>query len=283
MGKEYVKDSKELNFKGMVILAAVIVTIIFVAAISIYINKFGWPRPLDTLGTLEQFGSFGDFIGGLMNPLLQFVVIFMLLWSIQVQRMELKATRDTLDATKDELSDTKEANKIQAAELEKQTKILLTQQQDNLDHIKVEQELGLLKRQRAILEGLFSKVVVPVNNYSIRHLFETQNPESFMVGLAFFDDSTNEGILGRRITQELQLFSTGLCGLLKCKNIPLSSALVEVHWLAGVLNKLVNIKVIKKELVSNIEGNIFNRIEESSLSKENKVFFRDNLSHKYSN
>lgn len=283
MGMEDVKDNKEYNFEKLVYRVMWTVAIIVSSAIGLYWGHFGSPLPLNTLGTIADFGAFGDFFGGLTNPLLQFIVITMLFWSIQVQRKELQATRDTLDATKVELLETKEANKIQAIELEKQTKILLTQQQDSLDHIRVEQELELLKRQRAILEGFFSKKVVVNNGYSIRSILGSKDHKVISDSFRFFDETSEEWILGRRISDGLQLFSTGLCGLLKCKNIPLSSALVEIRWLAEISNDLVHIKVIKNKLVISIEENIINRIEESSLSKENKVFFRDNLSHKYSN
>ncbi|OUR89888.1 hypothetical protein A9Q81_20740 [Gammaproteobacteria bacterium 42_54_T18] len=276
MGSESDVDKK---YSWRVKVIASMVAIIIMTALRVYQLKFGWPWPVSSLGTISDFGAFGDFIGGLMNPLLQFIVIAMLFWSIQVQRQELQATRDTLDATKVELLETKEANKVQAIELEKQTKILLTQQQDGLDHIKVDQELELLKRQKTFLEKLLSNQVMSDGN-SIQSILEMSNPKSVTKWFTFYDGRTKHGVLGSRINEGLQLFSTGVCGLLKCKNIPLSSALVEIRWLAEILNDLVQIEVIKKELVSSIEENIINRIEESSLSKANKVFFRNNLSNK---
>lgn len=280
MGKKVTKENKEYDYKKLVLWVLFWVALILIAALGVYITKFGVFLPLDTLGTLEQFGSFGDFIGGLMNPLLQFIVIAMLFWSIQVQRQELKATRDTLDATKVELLETKEANKTQAIELEKQTNILLTQQQDNLDHIRVEQELELLKRQRNIIEGLLLNDVSKIHKLSLKSVMNSSNQVRISDNFDFFDNTKEEWILGRKISHELQLFSTGLCGLLKCNNIPLSSALVEVYWLAQISNNLVYINVIKKELVTNIKENIINKIEESILSEENKDFFRDNLLNK---
>ncbi len=37
--------------------------------------------------------QFGDFVGGTLNPILTFITIALLIWSIRIQMSELKATR----------------------------------------------------------------------------------------------------------------------------------------------------------------------------------------------
>lgn len=117
------KENKEANFEKLVYRVLLFVLFVGVIALSLYVVKFGVPWPISSLGSISDFGAFGDFVGGLMNPLLQFIVIAMLFWSIHVQRQDLQATRETLIATKDELKETKDANERQADSLEQQIDI----------------------------------------------------------------------------------------------------------------------------------------------------------------
>lgn len=45
----------------------------------------------------SAWGSFGDFVGGLLNPIVAFLALFWLTRSIQIQRSELRETRLALD------------------------------------------------------------------------------------------------------------------------------------------------------------------------------------------
>ncbi len=68
----------------------------------------------------EAWGTTGDFFGGTLNPLLQFVVIAMLFWTIRIQQSELKATRE-------ELKQSRKANELSAASLQTQAEFQRTQ------------------------------------------------------------------------------------------------------------------------------------------------------------
>lgn len=51
-------------------------------------------------GQFSGFGTIGDFFGGVINPILTFITIYLLLVSIRIQREELEATRQEMkDAT----------------------------------------------------------------------------------------------------------------------------------------------------------------------------------------
>lgn len=47
----------------------------------------------------EHWGQFGDYIGGILNPLVAFAALTLLAISVQLQRTELAATRNELSAT----------------------------------------------------------------------------------------------------------------------------------------------------------------------------------------
>jgi hypothetical protein len=135
-----------------------IVIAVFGIAIIIYILKFGWPLPISSLGTLEQFGSFGDFIGGLMNPLLQFIVIAMLLWSIRVQQFELGETRKAVLQSNTELKQSATANTISANALKLQGEFQRTQ-------LELEVLKQLIEKKYSQVQGLSaSKLHIARNN-----------------------------------------------------------------------------------------------------------------------
>lgn len=76
----------------------------FAVAAFVYFINFhsGW-------GNQEQFGQFGDFIGGTLNPFLSFLTIVLLIWSIRIQMYELRLTRREMEKTRIELEKTAKA------------------------------------------------------------------------------------------------------------------------------------------------------------------------------
>lgn len=62
-----------------------------------------------SIGEPANFGQFGDYIGGLLNPILTFFTIFLLVWSINKQLEELELTRNELELTRIELKHSAEA------------------------------------------------------------------------------------------------------------------------------------------------------------------------------
>jgi len=71
-----------------------VIALIFVSMLIIYFLNFN-----SGFGNQGDFGTFGDFFGGILNPLLTFFTILLLLRQLNYQRDELKATRDELIKT----------------------------------------------------------------------------------------------------------------------------------------------------------------------------------------
>lgn len=92
-----------------------IVAFSFAAILPIaYVLWFGlWNKVPAATANAATWGAFGDFVGGLLNPLVAFLALFWLTRSIEIQREELSAT-------KEELSKAKLAQQDQARTLEKQ-------------------------------------------------------------------------------------------------------------------------------------------------------------------
>ena len=66
-----------------------------------------------TILTQGSAAQFGDYLGGILNPILGFATVTLLVWSIQIQLRELKLTRD-------EMNKNTLANQEQAFELSEQ-------------------------------------------------------------------------------------------------------------------------------------------------------------------
>jgi hypothetical protein len=68
-------------------------TLFALAVIGIYFIHFGLSG---VLGDQEKFGQFGDYVGGLINPLLSFSSVLILLWSVRTQAQQLRASYEAL-------------------------------------------------------------------------------------------------------------------------------------------------------------------------------------------
>ena len=75
-----------------------IVLLAMIAAISFYCFEFGWFSLTDSR---EAWGQFGDFFGGVLNPVISAAAFYWLATSILLQKAELSETREALRLTQD--------------------------------------------------------------------------------------------------------------------------------------------------------------------------------------
>lgn len=108
-------NMNEDNYSSMKVVVKWISLIITILTIIYFVIYFGHGGL--TQGRLAQFG---DFVGGTLNPLLGFFTVGLLVWSIQIQMKELKATREELAATKTETELSRKAMEAQVQHLEEQ-------------------------------------------------------------------------------------------------------------------------------------------------------------------
>lgn len=126
--------SMKVVAKWISVIIAILATIYFV----IYFGHGGL-----TQGRLAQFG---DFVGGTLNPVLGFLTVGLLVWSIQIQMKELKATREEIAATKVETELSRKA-------MEKQVEVSMreakrSQLKDELSDLRVLINEQLVEIQR---------------------------------------------------------------------------------------------------------------------------------------
>ncbi|MCU8010904.1 hypothetical protein [Shewanella sp. SM74] len=97
----------ERSFNWLIILLAIVAAFL----LALYFINFngGW-------GNQGDFGAFGDFLGGVLNPILGFATVGLLIWSLKMQREELALTRSELEGTK-------EAMQAQVSHLQNEAKL----------------------------------------------------------------------------------------------------------------------------------------------------------------
>lgn len=81
------KGDEARNGKQFVTTIISIVVVLALGVLTVYFVNFN-----GAFGTQADFGAFGDFLGGILNPILSFATLSLLIWSINIQIGELKAT-----------------------------------------------------------------------------------------------------------------------------------------------------------------------------------------------
>ncbi|QDE26082.1 hypothetical protein [Paremcibacter congregatus] len=95
----------------------------FVSLVAGYFVYFAWWLGLPPTKDSGVWGSFGDFLGGVLNPLIAIAVLYYVVRTFEFQKEELKLTRQELKDTRlEHEKQTRELMK-QSLEREKVTKI----------------------------------------------------------------------------------------------------------------------------------------------------------------
>lgn len=71
----------------------------------------------------ESFAQFGDYVGGLVNPVLSFLTILLLIKSIRIQNEELRLTREEMKIANEEARKSADAMLIQSKLIERKEKV----------------------------------------------------------------------------------------------------------------------------------------------------------------
>jgi hypothetical protein len=73
--------------------------VIFALVILSYVGKLWFLSGGELADDAEVWGQFGDYVGGLLNPLIAFLAFYWLTQSVLLQKQELSETRDALERT----------------------------------------------------------------------------------------------------------------------------------------------------------------------------------------
>jgi uncharacterized membrane protein len=104
----------EKKFIWFIISAILAFIIVFTAYFSHFNNGFSILK--------SDWGTFGDYIGGTLNPILSFLSLIAILYTITQQNHALKISQEELENTREELRQSKEISKRQVEHFEFQAK-----------------------------------------------------------------------------------------------------------------------------------------------------------------
>lgn len=110
---------------GTVFLWIIGAVVIFIVGVFM---RYYFHFNVDLKSDQQNWGTFGDYIGGTLNPILSFLSLMALLGTIVLQSKELKLTRKELKQTRKELSRSAKAQKATKEILDKQSETLERQQ-----------------------------------------------------------------------------------------------------------------------------------------------------------
>lgn len=131
----------ETSFRWLIILLAIVAA----SLLGLYFMNFN-----GGFGNQGDFGAFGDFLGGVLNPILGFATVGLLIWSLKLQMNELSLSRQELALTRQELAETKA-----------ETALSRKAMQDQVKHLEKEAQLNeltrLLERSQHKFEIMISK------------------------------------------------------------------------------------------------------------------------------
>lgn len=103
----------KLNFLNWILIIAIC---LFVGLLLIYFfNIFDLSE-----NKKGEWGTFGDFIGGTLNPLFALFSLFAIIYTIKIQTKELQLSREELEATRKELEGSRIAQQEQSESLKLQ-------------------------------------------------------------------------------------------------------------------------------------------------------------------
>jgi hypothetical protein len=83
---EFTEDNTITKFWKMLLVVLLLGVLLAAGAIGIFIGKF---HNYAVSSSVADWGSFGDYLGGVLNPVLAFLAFFGLLTTIALQRFEI--------------------------------------------------------------------------------------------------------------------------------------------------------------------------------------------------
>ncbi|WP_448555763.1 hypothetical protein [Thalassotalea montiporae] len=117
------------NFQRLVTKVIIGIALFFALIVTVHIYNFFITGKADQ----EAFAQFGDYIGGLLNPVLGFSTVLLLIYSIRIQGQELRNTTEELKLTRQEMKLANEEAKKSAKAMLRQSELM--EQRDRIEQI----------------------------------------------------------------------------------------------------------------------------------------------------
>lgn len=187
------------NFRGLAIAAFVIM----VSVLCSIIAQFGFSPD----SPIEQWGAFGDFMGGTLNPIFAFLSFICLLMTIVLQNTELKETR-------------KEFTRV--ANANEQQLSLISNQQQKDDTYKVIQKVTE-RLNKNYNENRFNERKLSLHKIILGSVDYNKNPDFKFLYEACQDSTSEDYKIIKYIEKDLFLLKDLLEGYEKLNNLEINN------------------------------------------------------------
>ncbi len=252
----------ESNYRLKVSFLFLFVFIIFSTVCWVYFSNFN-----GLYGSQEIFGLFGDFVGGVMNPLLSFSAILLIVWSIKLQIYELSDSRAELKRSADaqrEISD----KQLEALELQRQI-FTLQQSVQVLDSVRKEIEHAINVKFISLNEGVYSFYDIAIGIDDLRNAYYKAVRESDMSSKIDRELAFNLNILKSLMMDYSNVMIYFVKGYLPDASVDfyLTSYLINMQRGLALL-------VYDKESYNTILDKLTGAVDESMYSESFKKYFK---------
>jgi hypothetical protein len=166
MAKEHQTNSDWLANKLGVVIVIIGFLGVFAGLITLwtYANHFPYPLSLDH----DTWGTFGDFVGGTLNPIFGFLGLTALLLTLWVQNRELAISREELKASRIAMEQSAEAQAKSQKALVEQARIQelsLAASVVQLHGVRLRASIQAIEMQSyEVVEGARSKYAMQIEN-----------------------------------------------------------------------------------------------------------------------
>ena len=239
------KNSSKLNNLNWILWTAII---LFIGLLLIYYFNIFESSP-DKKG---EWGTFGDFIGGTLNPLFALFSLFAIIYTIKIQTKELELSREELEATRKELEGSRIAQQEQSESLKLQNQATKLQMFENTF-------FKLFEQHNEMLDNCY-------NSHGIISILNYQSTRQDDFGQVLEDVNKNELIDNFRYTNQhnnaVKNYFMVLYQLLKFIDIQCVKNNFDAKFFTNIVRAILDNEILKALAVNIIAYKDFTQYKE---------------------
>lgn len=150
---------EEIEFNKKLSMTLIVGGVIFIIVYAFYVIYFFFIHDQGLVPKSDAWGQFGDFIGGVLNPIIAGLAFYLLFHSIKIQSRELGATTEALSESAKEQKEQSEATKKQNKLLSVQMRLeFMYRQYDQLAQERINLiQMGGGGQRTLVEEGYYKK------------------------------------------------------------------------------------------------------------------------------
>ena len=211
MGKENIPQENKRNY--LLWALAIFALIAFLIVLGFYIFHF---KTLFIIKDSATWGTFGDYVGGTLNPIISFLALIGLLYTIHQQAQEMEATRNELKQSAEQQSRQSEIFNLQQFE---STFFSLLEQHNNILEKITNNNNKIIKNKK------FNNLKLSIEDESIKEIYNNylEYEELYSLNQSHIENSNRYIRNNIRQNPELRRYFIILFQILKFISISLST------------------------------------------------------------